>query len=216
MAAVKPKGIQNIESRMLTLEPGSFRFKTLEAARDFKRSWIALGQYLFAVHKDKLYRDWGYLTFEAYAASEVGIRQGTAMKLLRSYQFLEKEEPAFLKQASVEDRKPNTIPSYESVNALRLAKQSERIPVKEYEALREEVLEEAKEDADVKKKIRYILKSNPVKMTPEEKENRKDLVLKRSISSLKNVRTELVEHSFPKLVLKKLDDTIDALENMQP
>lgn len=200
---------------MLSVEPGSFRFKALEAARDFKSSWIALGQYLFAIHKDKLYKDWGYLTFEAYTAAEIGIRQPTALKLLRSYQFLEKEEPAFLKQAAVEDRKPTAIPGYEAVNTLRLARQSERFPEKEYAALRQEVLEEAKPEEEVKKKVRYILKSNPVKLSAEEKENKKDIVLRRMISQLKNVRAELVEYAFPKLVLKHLDETIDSLENMQ-
>ena len=84
---------------MLNLEPGSFRYKVLDAARGFKSSWMELGQYLFTVYRDKLFKEWWYLTFEAYTAKEIGIKQPTAMKLLRSYSFLEKEEPVFLKKS---------------------------------------------------------------------------------------------------------------------
>ena len=73
------------------LDPQSFRYSVLEAARGFKSSWIDLGQLLYSVSKDKKYKDWGFLTFEAYCEKEVGIKQATAMKMLKSYYFLEKE-----------------------------------------------------------------------------------------------------------------------------
>ena len=91
------------------LEPGSFRYKVLDAAKGFKSSWIDLGQYLFSVYRDKSYREWGYLTFDAYCAKEIGIRQPTAMKLLKSYSFLEREEPSFLKREALDERQPNRI-----------------------------------------------------------------------------------------------------------
>src|SRR5258707_896036 len=116
MAMQKTKSIQEIEERMQSLAPESVRYKVLDSARSFKSSWIALGQYLFTVYKDKLYKDWGYLTFEAYCGKEIGVRQATAVKLLKSYSFLEKEEPAFLRREALEERKPSQIPSYESVN----------------------------------------------------------------------------------------------------
>src|SRR5487761_2441298 len=88
----KTKSIHNLEERMGHLEPESLRYQVLDAAKSFKSSWIQLGQFLFTVYKDKLYRDWAYQTFEAYCAKEIGIRQNTAIKLLKSYSFLEKEE----------------------------------------------------------------------------------------------------------------------------
>ena len=71
----------------------ALRNKTLDAAKRHKASWIELGQYLYAIYKDKYYKDWGYLTFEAYCGKEINVKLSTASKLLKSYDFLEKEEP---------------------------------------------------------------------------------------------------------------------------
>jgi hypothetical protein len=211
---MKSKGIHDIEVRMENTEPGSFRYKILEAAKGFKSSWIELGQYLFTVYKDKLYKDWGYLTFEAYCAKEVGIRQNTAVKMLKSYSFLEREEPEFLKD-DFKERKPSQIPSYESVNALRLAKESERIPAKQYEELRDEVLDDVKEEGEIKKKIRYILKASPRDKSGDEddeeaKDKKKAAVMKRLLVSLENAKNDLSLLDIP----AKLNDKIDSLIEM--
>ena len=211
----KTKSIHQIEERMENLEPGSLRYKILDSARRFKSSWIDLGQVLFSVYKDKLFKDWGYLTFEAYCSKEIGIKQMTAMKLLKSYSFLEDEEPAFLKRESLDDRKPSQIPSYESVNALRIAKQSGKLPEDDYEALREEVLDHVKEDAEIKKKIRYILKSNAPKDSIEIKEDRKLHLVKRLVHGLSSSRNELKNLSCPEKILKKIDELVDLLSDFQ-
>ncbi len=215
MTIQKTKAISQIEERMGSLEPESLRYKVLDCARGFKSSWIALGQYLFSVYKDKLFKDWGYLTFEAYCSKEIGIKQTTAMKLLKSYSFLEREEPAFLKKESIKERQPNRIPSYESVNALRLARESERISEDDYETLREEVLDDAKEDAEVKKKIKYILKSHAPKPTAEEKESRKGEIVKKFLSQLRTARHEMGVLSFPAKIIDQIDDLVEVLEDYQ-
>ena len=215
MVPQKPKSIQNIELRMETLDPSSYRYKVLETARNFKSSWITLGQYLHTVHKDKLYKDWGYLTFEAYCSKEIGVRQATAVKLLKSYAFLEKEEPAYLKNRVFGDGSPSQIPSYESVNALRLAKQSERISETDYQKIREDILEDAKEDTEVKKKIRYLLKANPRLLSREEKEKQKEACVRRILTGLRNAKRELQEYAFPAKVLKEVDTLIDLLSEFQ-
>ena len=211
MSIQKSKSIHNLEERMEKLDPESFRYKVLDAAKSFKSSWIEMGQYLFTIYKDKMYKDWGYLTFEAYCAKEIGIRQVTALKMLKSYSFLEHEEPNYLKQESFEEKKPHQIPSFESVNALRLAKASDRIPQKDYETLREDVLDNAKEDGEVKKKIRYILKSNAPKNTGEEKEDRKVVLVKKLVNNLENTRNELSQLELPNKVLKKIDELLEIL-----
>ncbi len=197
---------------MENLDPGSFRYQVLDAAKRFKSSWIELGQHLFSVYKDKLFKEWGYLTFEAYCAKEIGVRQNTALKLLKSYSFLEKEEPTFLKREALDDRQPSRIPGYESVNALRLAKQSERISEKEYQDLREEVFDEGREEAEVKKKIRYVLKSHaPARL----EEDQKVVVVKKLISSLKTARDEMTSLDFPNKMTKQIDALIQQLLDFQ-
>lgn len=215
MPLQKTKSISQLEERMGDLDPASLRYKVLDCARGFKSSWIELGQYLFSVYKDKHFKDWGYLTFEAYCLKEIGIKQATGMKLLKSYSFLEREEPRFLKKQSIEERKPTQIPSYESVNALRLAKESERISENDYETLREEVLDNVKDDSEVKKKIKYILKSNTPKATPEEKEDRKSQVITKFLSQLRTARHEMGLLEFPTKIVKQIDDLVEVLENYQ-
>ena len=77
-----------MEAQLKTLDPSSERYATLSAARDFKASWVALGELLTRVREGSLYREWGYSSFEAYARRELRIRQDTANKLTRSFSFL--------------------------------------------------------------------------------------------------------------------------------
>ena len=212
---MKSKSLQHIEEQMGSLDPASFRYKALDCAKQFKNSWMELGRCLYSIYKDKLFKEWGYLTFEAYCAKEIGIRQPTAMKLLKSYYFLEREEPSYLKRQSADGNEPSKIPSYEAVNALRLAKSNERIQESDYKKLREEVLENAREDQEVKKKIRYILKSNPKKLSPEETEDQKTSAVGRLLTGFRNAKAQLQELSFPAKILKKIDEVIDLLEEYQ-
>ncbi len=216
--AQKTKSIQNLEERMERLDPGSFRYRVLDSAKSFKSSWIALGQALFSVYKDKMFKQWEFLTFEAYCSKEVGIRQSTALKLLRSYSFLEHEAPVFLKKVSSDEQKPNRIPSVESVNALRLAKTSERVPEKDYERLREDVLDNAEEESQVKKKIRYILQANPAKGSGRDvadPEKRRQASVKKVLTQLRAAKIELGELKMPSGVLKQMDSLISLLEDCQ-
>ncbi len=202
MEGQKSKSIHRIEEQMQSLPPESLRYRVLDSAKNFKTSWAQLGQSLYAVYKDKLYKDWGYGTFEAYCAKEIGIRQETAAKLLKSYYFLEKEEPAYLKE---------NIPSFEATNALRLAKQSSKISEKDYEKIREDVLDKGQEVAEVKKKIKYLLKTAPAKEAPLE--DRKSASAKKMAVYLENSLTELSNLSFPAKILKKVEELLDLLQD---
>lgn len=210
----KSKSIHQIQERMQGLSPSSLRYQVLESARDFKSSWIRLGQHLFSVYKDKLYRDWEYLTFEAYCAKEIGIRQNTAVKLLKSYSFLETEEPDFLEKKPIDDRKPREIPSVESVNALRLAKNNTQISEEEYEELRQDVLDEVKEEDEVKKKIRYILKTNPKDKAPEDLAIKKTQVLKKLSGSLQETRAQALSLGVSNKIVKKIEELLDLIADL--
>ena len=202
------KSINRIEDRMGSVAPDSLRYKVLESAKQFKSSWVELGQYLVAVYKDKLFKDWGYSTFELYCAKEIGIKQQTAVKLLKSYMFLEKEEPEYLK-ARGEERTPVELPSYESVNALRLAHQSERISEGDYEKVRADVLEKGNEPEEVRKKIKYYLKAAPEKQVPEA--DRKSAAAKKMHATLETALSEFSNLGFPNKLLKKIEELLDLL-----
>ena len=205
----KPGSIHRIEQQMHALSPESLRYRVLESAKNFKSSWIELGQYLYTVYKDKLFRDWGHGTFEAYCAKEIGIRQTTAVKLLKSYYFLEKEEPDYLKHRSRQEGGPAEVPAFEAVNALRLARQNEKISEKDYERIRQDVLDKAQEASEVKKKLRYMIKSAPQKELPLPQ--RKSAAVKKMTVILENSLTELSNLSFPGKVLKKIEELLDLM-----
>jgi len=200
----KTKSLLHIEERMSELDPQGMRYKVLEAAKDFKGSWFHLGQCLYTVNKDKLYRQWGFLTFDNYCLKEIGIRKQTAVKLLRSYFFIEKDEPDLV----------NSIPNYEAVNLLRLAKKNTNIDEDAYKELREDIFTGQKDFSDVKKQFRSLVMASREQGDPEQ-EHRKAFQgkIRRIISSLKSIKLEVeIKNILPAKILKQVDELIAALE----
>ena len=190
------------------------REKVADVARRHKASWIELGQYLFSISKNKLFKEWGYMTFEAYCVKELKIREATASKLLKSYSFLEKEEPRMVKPEYAVEEEPRKIPDYESVNLLRLAKQNKNIPVKEFAELRHEVLNEAKEYKDVRAKVKAIVQEQKPQDTPEARESKRASVIKRLIGFLNGAKTQLEDEDMvPEHVVKAIEALASKLED---
>jgi hypothetical protein len=50
-----------------------------------------LGQNLYTAWRDKLYYTWGFEKFEDYTQEELGFKKQLAIKLLKTYFFLEQE-----------------------------------------------------------------------------------------------------------------------------
>lgn len=205
---MESKSIQRLEQKMADLEPGSLRYQTLEAAKRFKASWIGLGQMLWTVYKDKKFREWGYLTFDAYCLKDVGIKAATAKKLLQSYYFLEKEEPSTLKRLTSDDAPAAELPSAESVNLLRLLKNRDEVPAEDYQKVRSYVLEKGKEPEEVRRQVQTLLEENK-KADPEEvQEARTKSAVRRMIGTLKALRQQL---SGAGLIPKKVMDEVESL-----
>ena len=76
MARRKTRGEVAIQSQLTTLEPTSERYKVLVAARDFKASWVELGERLTTIRESEKFLAWGYSSFEAYCRRELN-RQGS-------------------------------------------------------------------------------------------------------------------------------------------
>ena len=203
------KSIQQLEDRMSRLGPGTIRYEALEAAKRFKSSWLDLGRVLWTVHKEKKFKEWGYLTFEAYCAKEIGIRAATAKKLLYSYYFLEKEEPTLLKRLSEEP--PANHPHVDAINALRLLKDQQKMPTAEYQKVRSYVLEKGKEPAEVRREVRSMLEQS--QPDPESaRAARRQVTIRRMIGTLKTIRTELTAGNLvPKNLLAEIDAVMKKL-----
>ena len=210
----KTKSLKKIEEKMQDLEEGSLRYHILESAKNFKSSWIELGRSLYSAWKDKMYKEWGFATFEAYVSREIGIRKQTAMKLLRSYYFLEKEEPQYLKDEFRQAAGPGELPSFETIDILRQAKNKKALDEADYTSLKKEVFEKGRDAQEVRKDVTAFIRQR-TELDPEEaQEKRKLATVKRILGTLKSLKQEaealkLLSAS----VLKELSGLIKKLED---
>lgn len=114
------------------------RAELLRRARRFKTSWVELAEALTATKRSGRWSEWGFDTFEAYARAELHLRPETVDKLTGSFSFLQRKAPAVLRRDPL--REP--MPSYQSVDFLRRAEESEGAPREAVEEIRKHVIEE--------------------------------------------------------------------------
>lgn len=210
----KMKSLERIEEKMESMDKNSLRCQVLEKVKSFKISWLSLGQALYSVWKDKLYKEWGYLTFEAYTAKEIGIKKTTAMKLLRSYYFLEKEEPEYLQKDYTAPEEVASIPGYDAVNVLRLAKNKKTLDEADYTDLKKKVFEKGRDAGDIKKDLTALIRERE-DMDPEEAmKKRKTAVLKRLLAALKLVKHDAeILKLLPANIIKETAGLISKIES---
>jgi hypothetical protein len=212
----KSKSIRNLEQKMEKVEPGSLRYQALEAARNFKASWISLGQTLYTVYKDKAYKEWGYQKFDAYCKAEIGIHQQTAAKLLHSYYFLEKNEPEFLKavHAPEADTPPKSIPTLDAVNVLRLAANNKEFTEEDYQDFKKSVFEDGREGKEVKQQVGLRLRSLREEEDPEKaRQERRAKTLRRLLATVKVLQKEVVYgHLVSERTAKELEKIVEYLD----
>jgi len=213
MQEAKTKSLKSIEEKMETLDSGSLRYHILESAKNFKRSWIELGRSLYSVWKDKMYKEWGYLNFDVYVSREIGIRKQTAMKLLKSYYFLEKEEPQYLKaDYAAEVSSAANIPSYESVDILRQAK-NKKVDEDDYKNLKKEIFEKGRDAQELKKNLGVIIRQRQELEPEEAQEKRKLAVVRRLLGQLRTVKQEVeLLKMLPMPLIKELDALIKKID----
>lgn len=211
---IKSRSLSGIEQKLQSVEDGSFRQHVLQTAKDFKTSWIELGRSLYAVWKDKLYKEWGYSTLEAYTAKEIGIKKITALKLLRSYYFLEKEEPDYLKSEVIASADSAQVPNYESIDVLRMAKNKKDLDSSDYAHLKKEIFEKGKDASEVKKDLTALIRQRR-ELDPDEARKERSLsVLKRFLGTLKALKREIeVSKLASASVIKEAQDLIARIES---
>ncbi len=139
---------ERIASRIEELPDGSPRRRILEAARRYKASWVELARLLVQVKRDESWREWGHASFERYCTSELFIRKLTAEKLLASYGFLDRHEPALARS-----RGEPRAPPFEVIEVLSRAEASGRLSESGWQELREEVLERSPTPAVVNRRL---------------------------------------------------------------
>jgi hypothetical protein len=213
MDTPKTKSLERIEAQMEELDPSSLRYHILESAKSFKTSWVSLGRALYAVHKDKLYKEWGYSTIEVYILKEIGIKKPTAMKLLRSYYFLEKEEPQYLQKEYADQASAAVMPSYESIDLLRKAKSNKALDEEDYEKIKKNVFEVGKDPQLIKRDLTTLMRQRKEVNPEEEQERARTMTIKRYLSTLRAMKREIeISKLLPITLLKETEGLIEKLE----
>ena len=213
MDETKSKSLKSIEEKMENLDSGSLRYHILESAKNFKCSWIELGRSLYSVYKDKMYKEWGYVSFDVYVSRETGIRKQTAMKLLKSYYFLEKEEPQYLKNEYAASAEPAQLPSYESVNILRQAKNNKSLDEDDYANLKKEIFEKGRDAVELKKNLGVIIRQRQERDPEAAQETRRHLALNRLLVQLRLLKQEVAVLKLLSVpLIKDLDNLIKNID----
>lgn len=190
MDTLKTKALGRIEETMRGVEEGSLRHQILKSAKEFKTSWVELGRALYAAWKNKMFKSWGYVTFDAYTAKEIGIRKATALKLLKSYYFLEREHSSYLEEDYLDASEAAKVPPVESIDLLRKAKEGKRVDADDYAALRASVFEKGKDTGDLKRELTQMIKQRE-ELDPDEAFRKKQrAALKRLLGALRSLHRE--------------------------
>ena len=177
-------------------------------SKSFKTSWVNLGQALYSVWKDKLFYAWGYDKFEYYVEQEVGLPKQLSLKLLKSYFFLEQEEPDYLKREFNEACDASKVPGYEAVNVLRLAKQRKDLLKDDYLKLKRAVFDKGKNASLVRQDLMAIIRERKAIDPEAERDKRNELAIRKLVNALNSFKMDME-------VLKLIsDDIVDEAKQL--
>ena len=127
----------------------AFREEVLRAARAFKASWTGLARVLTRVRDEGLWESWGFPSFEAYCSRELRIRKATALKLTRSWTFLDRHERGYRPEAT--DARPP--PAFEVVEVLAEAEERGALDAEEYRSIRDSIWDPDRPVAAVRREL---------------------------------------------------------------
>ncbi|MBF0486342.1 MAG: hypothetical protein HQL16_07515 [Candidatus Omnitrophica bacterium] len=189
------------------------RERVQEGAKEFKTSWLKLAQALYVISRDKLYEYWGYEKFEHYVEREVGMKKAMAVKLIKTYAFVEQQEPEYIKTEYCEDREANAVPELDAISVLRLAKGKKEITKQDYQELRKQVFDKARSAALVRKDLTAIIKERKHLDPDEEREQRNAAALRRFLNALRSFKHDMDALKLVRAdIVKKAEELFKELE----
>ena len=175
----------------ITEQSEKLREHIAQHAKDFKLSWLQLGQGLYSIWRDKLYHSWGFEKFEDYVIRELGLKKPLALKLVKTYFFVEQDEPVYLNKEFADSRETAIVPSYESLDVLRRARSSKEVTREDYTKLRKDVFEKGKEASLVRRDLTAIIKERK-KIDPDEaRDARHDQSVRRLVAALRSFKKDM-------------------------
>ena len=192
------------------------RARLLHSSKDFKIAWVELGQSLFTVYDDKLFHVWGHENFEDYVEKELGLPKSFAIKLVKTYAFVEQEEPVYLTKNFGDETQASLLPSFETLDLLRRARKTKELTKQDYIKLRKDVFEKGKGAAEVRKDLTAIIKERKQVNPDEEREKRNLASVKKFFTALKTftqdmetlklIPADIVKES--EMLMKRIEDEL--------
>jgi Xaa-Pro aminopeptidase len=105
------------------------------------------------------------------------------------------------------------MPSYESVNLLRLAKNKKEIGESDYESLKKNVFEKGRDVRDVRKDVTALIRQREELDPQEARKIRKETAVKRVVATLKALKNDIeISKLLPAGTIKDIKDLIVKLE----
>ncbi len=194
-----------------TTSANEVRSQVIQSARNFKESWKDLARSLHIVWEEKFYKEWGYDTFDRYTTKEIHIRKHTAMKLIHSYSFLQKEEIKPLKHQDGAAEETTAL-SFEAVNLLRQAKKN--LDNDTYKNIKKDILGEKNNLEDIKKDLTLLIRQRKDIDPEAERKKQNSIIIKRFLSTLKALKRDIeFLKLLPMPITKNIDELIHKIEN---
>ncbi len=196
------RGEAEIEALLERLEPGSERHRVLFSAREFKASWVELGQNLTSVREHDNFKEWGHSSFDAYCRRELRLKKDTALKLTRSFSFLRDHQPEAL--STLQDRE---LPALDVVDMLSQARERSNVSDDQFETIRNDVFEPVVPPTknDIVKRFRefdpeaFKSKKKDSEKTGGDEELRKALLLAERLQGLLETLPDISEQAVDSL-----------------
>ncbi|MBX7097362.1 MAG: hypothetical protein K1X89_06605 [Myxococcaceae bacterium] len=203
--------VQELSAKAAAVAPGTFRHTVIAAAKRFKSSWVELGKLLTKVRDEAQYEAWGYPTFEAYCLAELRIRKNTALKLTRSFSFLDKHEPervARVVQDEDSGAGEQAPPPWEVVQVLADAEERGQLSAQEYKSIRDSIWNPDSQVSELRKELTERFPVPETKASPAQE-------LKRLAGLARKLATELHgNRSVPKAVAERADALADDVAEL--
>jgi hypothetical protein len=207
----RSKTEEQMHERLATLEPGTIRYRVLVSAIEFKRSWLDLAQHLTEVARSGGFKEWGYRTFEAYAQHELHIRRDTALKLTRSFDFLQSHEPSILESVRSDDNGAPAVPNYQALDILAEARANPHLAERDYRTIRDQVFGEDISPSQLKKLVKERAKEPPSEKTAEDPQHG----LRRCLQLAERLYGMLLEEGdLPDRIAKAVEEAVGGLRRL--
>ncbi len=183
------------------------RAEMIKTARLFKSSWLELAAALSRVRRAATWKRWGFESFEQYTKLELHLRPETVEKLTGSFAFLQKRAPEVLERDGIS----SPIPSYQAVDFLRRAEESEDATPDVVQQLTRKVLADAAPLSAVSREYKDVV----FPISDADRAARDIATLKAAASRLRDLlpETKAVPKKLANEVAAAVERVLEALES---